>query len=134
MISVLFSVFLNFSLNTQFYPSLLKYQAGVGLIDIIDKENIDVNDIYSLGKKKSWSLDFYTQRFTPAINISELDEYKGKWLFVYDRDMEKIKSNGISWDSSYVVPNYRITMLKLPFLNPETRNNELNKVYLLHLN
>jgi hypothetical protein len=134
MISVLFSVFVNFSLNTQFYPSLLKYQAGLNMIDIIDKEKIDVNDIYTFGKRNSWSLDFYTKRITPALDIFDLNENKGKWLFVYDKDMDKLKSKNITWDSSYVVPHYRISMLKLPFLIPETRNNELSKAYLLHLN
>ncbi len=134
MISVLFSVFVNFSLNTQFYPSLLRYQAGLNMIDIIDKEKIDINDIYTFGKRNSWSLDFYTKRITPALDIFDLNENKGKWLFVYDKDMDKLKSKNITWDSSYVVPHYRISMLKLPFLIPETRNNELSKAYLLHLN
>ncbi len=134
IVSVLFAVFVNFSLNTQFYPSLLKYQAGLNMIDIIDKENINVNDIYIYDDRNSWSLNFYTKRHTPALDLSQVDENKGKWLFVYDKDMDKLKSENVTWDDNYVVPHYRITMLKLPFLNPTTRNKELSKAYLLHLN
>ena len=134
IVSVLFSVFVNFSLNTQFYPGLLRYQAGINMIDIIDKENINVNDIYIFEKRNSWSLNFYTQRHTPELELSELNKNKGKWLFVYDQDIDTLKSNNVTWDMSYVVPHYRITMLKLPFLNPETRNEALTKAYLLHLN
>ena len=134
VVSVLFSVFVNFSLNTQFYPNLLNYQAGINMIDVIEKEDINPRDIYTFENRNSWSLDFYTQRHTPALDISEVEENKGKWLFVYDMDLDILKSKGITWDLSYVVPHYRITMLKLPFLNPETRNDVLSKAYLLHLN
>ena len=134
MVSVLFSVFVNFSLNTHFYPSLLKYQAGLNMVDVIANENIDVEDVYILEEFNSWSLNFYTQRHTPGLDLDELKESKGKWLFVYDKDIDRLKSENITWDKSYVVPHYRITMLKLPFLIPETRNNELSKGYLLHIN
>ena len=134
VISVMFSVFVNFSLNTHFYPSLLKYQAGLNIVEIINKENINVNDIYVFENRNSWSLNFYTQRQTPNLDPSKRSENIGKWLFVYDKDMDKLKSENVTWDMSFVVPHYRITMLKLPFLNPETRNNELSKAYLLHLN
>ena len=134
IISVLFSVFVNFSLNTQFYPSLLKYQAGLNMIDIIDKENINVNDIYIFENRNSWSLNFYTSRLTPALDLSEVDRNKGKWLFIYDKDIDKLKSENVTWDNSYVVPHYRITKLKLSFLNPKTRNSVLSKAYLLQLN
>jgi len=134
IVSVLFSVFVNFSLNTHFYPSLLKYQAGKNMVEIIHKENINVEDIYIFENRNSWSLNFYTQRHTPGLDLSEVAENKGKWLFVYDKDVDKLKSENVTWDRSYVVPHYRITRLKLSFLNPETRDNELTKAYLLHLN
>lgn len=134
IVSVLFSVFVNFSLNTHFYPSLLKYQAGLNIVDVIANENIDVEDVYILEEFNSWSLNFYTQRHTPGLDLDELKESKGKWLFVYDKDIDRLKAENITWDKSYVVPHYRITMLKLPFLIPETRNNELTKGYLLHIN
>lgn len=134
IVSVLFSVFVNFSLNTHIYPSLLKYQAGLNMVEIIRKENINLEDIYIFENRNSWSLNFYTARHTPGLDLSEVHENKGKWLFVYDRDIDKLKSENITWDRSYVVPHYRITRLKISFLNPETRDNELTKAYLLHLN
>ena len=133
MISVLFAVFTNFTLNTQFYPNLLKYQAGSNMTKIIDEESININDVYILDKGYSWSLNFYTQRETPGIATSELQNYKGKWLFVYERDIEKLKSQNIEWKNSYEVPYYRITMLSLSFLNPKTREGTLKNAYLLQI-
>ncbi len=134
VISVLFAVFVNFTLNTQFYPNLLKYQAGNNMVKIIDKENIDINDVYILDKGYSWSLNFYTQRETPGIPTSELENYKGKWLFVYDKDIDKLKSQNIEWQKSYEIPYFRITRLSLSFLNPKTREGTLKKAYLLQIN
>ncbi len=134
IISVLFSVFVNFSLNTQFYPNLLKYQAGNNMIKIIKKEHIDVNKIYIYDRHYSWSLNFYTQRETPSLTIDELRSKKDIWLFVYDKQLEELQNAGITWDTDFEVPYYRITMLQLKFLNPKTRKDELKKAYLLHIN
>ncbi len=134
LISVLFAVFVNFSLNTQFYPNLLKYQAGSNMATIIDKEGININDVYILDKEYSWPLNFYTKRETPGIATSELENYKGKWLFVYDRDIDKLKSQNIEWQKSYETQYFRITRLSLKFLNPKTREETLKKAYLLQIN
>jgi 4-amino-4-deoxy-L-arabinose transferase-like glycosyltransferase len=132
--SVLFSVFVNFSLNTQFYPNLLKYQAGNNMVDIIKKEQIDINKVYIFDKNYSWSLNFYTQRETPSVTEDELKTKEDLWLFVYGKDLDRLKSEGISWNQSFEVPYYRITMLSLKFLNPETRSSALKKAYLVHIN
>lgn len=134
IISVLFSVFVNFSLNTQFYPSLLNYQAGSSMIKVIEEKNINIDDIYIFDKAYSWSLNFYAKRDTPSLSVDEVSRNKGKWLFVYDNDLEKLKSQNVDWGTIYEVPRYRITMLTLPFLNPKTRNSQLSKAYLLQLN
>lgn len=132
--SVVFSVFVNFSLNTQFYPNLLKYQAGNNMVKIIEKEHIDIDKIYILDRHYSWSLNFYTQRETPSVSAEDLKTKKDVWLFVYGKDMNTLKEKGISWDQSFEVPYYRITMLSLKFLNPASRKGELKKAYLVHIN
>lgn len=134
IISVLFSIFVNFSLNTQFYPSLLNYQAGSNMVKVIEEENIDIENVYIFDKTYSWSLNFYTKRNTPRLTIDDTVNNKGKWLFVYEADLEKLKSQNVQWERKLEVPRYRITMLTLPFLNPKTRNDKLSKAYLLQLN
>ena len=76
----------------------------------------------------------YTKRETPGIATSELENYKGKWLFVYDRDIDKLKSQNIKWQKSYETQYFRITRLSLKFLNPKTREDTLKKAYLLQIN
>ena len=132
-VSVLFTVFLNFSLNTQFYPNLLEYQAGNNMVKLIEDQKIDVDDVYLFEDAHSWTLSFYTKRQTPEISIAEMKDLHGKWVFVYDRDIDKLKDNDIQWDESLEAEHYRITMLSLPFLNPNTRAEELKKAYLLKI-
>ena len=134
VISVLFSVFVNFGLNTQFYPKLLNYQAGNSMVHIIKEKDIDPNNIYMMEGSQSWTLNFYTARETPEIAVSNINNIKGKWLFVYDKDMNKLKSKNITWDKSIEVDQFKVTRLSMSFLNPKTRNSVLGKAYLLQIN
>ena len=133
VLSVVFSVFVNFCLNTQFYPSLLKYQAGLKTVELIKEKNIDVNDVYVLEKRNSWSLNFYTGRHTPALDLSKSEDYSGKWLLVYEEDITKIEASNLTWEERIEMAQYRVTRLSLGFLNPKTRNEKLKKAYFLHL-
>lgn len=132
-VSVLFTVFLNFSLNTQFYPNLLRYQAGNNMVKIIEDQDIDIQDVYLLEGPYSWTLSFYTKRQTPEVSIADVKNLHGKWVFVYDRNIDDLKDHDIQWDESLETDHYRITMLSLAFLNPETRAQELKKAYLLKI-
>jgi hypothetical protein len=137
LISVYFMIFINFCLNTQFYPKLLQYQAGNNAGLLIKKEQINPKDVFMLTEDKtSWSLDFYTERITPRISITEISKNikKGQWLFVYEDQIKTLKENNIKWSKEYKIDHYRITRLNLKFLNPESRKNILEKAFLLQIN
>ena len=135
VVSVYFMVFINFCLNTQFYPNLLKYQAGNNVAKIISSENINPDDVFILNGKPSWSLNFYTKRFTPVINIEDINKTlkNGQWLFLYDDQLNTLKNHQISFSNQYEINHYRITRLKGSFLNPNTRDNVLEKAYLVQV-
>ncbi len=132
-ISVLFSVFLNFGLNTTFYRKLLKYQAGIEVLDLMKKHDIEAEDIIMIDNSYSWPLIFYTQTEIAHVAPSNIENQKGKWLFIYDRDRSQISDQNIEWQQEYEIPYYRVTMLSLPFLNPKTRAQTLKKAYLLKI-
>jgi 4-amino-4-deoxy-L-arabinose transferase-like glycosyltransferase len=137
LISVYFMVFINFCLNTQFYPKLLQYQAGNNAALLIKKEQINPNDVFMLTEDRaSWSLDFYTKRITPRISIKKIRENikPGQWLFVYEDQIKTLKENNIKWSKEYKIDHYRITRLNLKFLNPDSRKNILEKTFLLKIN
>jgi 4-amino-4-deoxy-L-arabinose transferase-like glycosyltransferase len=137
LISVYFTIFINFCLNTQFYPKILQYQAGNNAALLIKKEQIDPKDVFMLTEDKpSWSLDFYTERITPRISIAEIPEKikQGQWLFVYEDQIKTLKENNIKWSKEYKIDHYRITRLNLKFLNPASRKNIVEKALLLQIN
>ncbi|CAN1533005.1 ArnT 4-amino-4-deoxy-L-arabinose transferase and related glycosyltransferases of PMT family [Flavobacteriaceae bacterium] len=136
LISVYFMILINFCLNTQFYPKLLQYQAGNNVALLMEKEHIDSKDVFMLAEdNSSWSLDFYTERITPRININKISKRikEKQWLFVYEDQIKSLKENNIQWSKIYEIDHYRITRLKLKFLNPNTRNSILEKAYLLQI-
>lgn len=137
LISVYFMIFINFCLNTQFYPKLLQYQAGNNAALLMKKEQINPKDVFMLTEDKtSWSLDFYTERITPRISITKIPEkiMQGQWLFVYEDQIKTLKENNIKWSKEYKIDHYRITRLNLKFLNPDSRKNILEKAFLLQIN
>ncbi len=135
MISVYFMIFINFCLNTQFYPRLLLYQAGNNVAKIITTEKIELDKVFMVKGRPSWSLDFYTKRITPTIDINEVSEKipNDSWLFIYEDHMEVLQQNNIKWSNRYEINHHRITRLSLDFLNPNTRDSILQKAFLLQI-
>lgn len=134
-ISICGMIFINFCLNTQFYPKLLKYQSGNELAKVISAENINSNKIYRLNGRNSWSLDFYTQQITPTITAENVNNnlHSGDWLFFYSEDLDKVKQHDISWTEAYNTNYFPVSELELPFLNPKTREHVLQQSYLVKL-
>ncbi len=136
LISVYFMVFVNFCLNSQFYPKLLEFQAGNNAALIIEQEQINPKDVFTIaGNKNSWSLDFYTHRLIPKISLDSVsdDKMEGKWLFVYEEQLEEINEKNIQWSKKYEINHFKITRLNLKFLNPNSRNVILEKAFLLQI-
>lgn len=133
IVSVYFMIFINFCLNTQFYPKLLEYQAGNNVALLIAAEEIPVENVFILEGRSSWSLDFYTKRITPIVAIDEVRNLKGKWLFLYGEQLRLLKQNNIKWSKKFDINHHRITRLSGAFLNPNTREGILEKAYLLQI-
>ena len=132
-ISVFSSILLNAILNLDFYPSLLKYQAGSTMAEIVAENDIPVDRIYKITWHHTWGLDFYNQypvKFSEYTNLAGLGAV---WVYVADNDLDKLKNSGLHWDKQFTVDQFRITRLQPKFLNPETRDELLNKMHLIHL-
>lgn len=131
--SVYMMILANFCLNTQFYPSLLNYQEGNTAVKIMDAENISYDKIYRLdGDRNSWSLDFYTAQIVPKIALEDYENLPDdSWLFLYDNEFEAFKEQGLTFEKKYEIVHYRITQLRIKFLNPNTRDQVLERAYLI---
>jgi 4-amino-4-deoxy-L-arabinose transferase-like glycosyltransferase len=132
-IAVSSAILLNMVLNLHFYPSLLNYQGGSNMSEIVLSEEIPVDNIYKLSDRHTWGLDFYNQYPVKRLRLEELDTHKDLWLYITEDELRTLQQSGHDWDRQYTVDQFRITRLQGRFLNPSTRSEVLNKMHLVHL-
>ncbi len=117
-----------FLLNGNFYPQLLKYQAGNELAKKI-KGNVDAANVYFWEDNYSSSFNFYT-----ATERKQFDDslfVKGKkpiWLLYDSRNLDEIKKSGYKIGMTYHSIDFEITKLDLKFINPASRPTELKEM------
>jgi len=128
------SLLLNGLMNAQFYPKLLEYQGGSTMAQRVKEQNIPVDNIYKVSEQHTWALDFYDQDPVNIISIPELKSKNDVWVYATDQELAQLSKQGIQWDDQITVDQFRITRLQIKFLNPNTRQEKLDKMHLVHLN
>ena len=131
--AVLSSVLLNLSLNLGFYPSLLKYEAGATMSEIVKEINIPADRIYKISDAHTWALDFYNREPVKITSAEMLTDMNDIWVYATDKELEILKGKGINWEQQYTTDQFRITRLQARFLNPDTRNEVIRKRHLVYL-
>ena len=132
-ISVYAAVLLNLVMNAHFYPSLLHYQGGSEMADLIEAESLEIDTLYKVSDQHSWALDFYFGKPLEMIAVDQFPPEKATWVYTDEKERNLLRDAGISWDREYVVDQFRISRLQARFLNPETRSEVLRKRYLLRI-
>jgi hypothetical protein len=132
-VSVATITFSFFLLNTNFYPQLLKYQAGNELAKKI-KGNVDPANIYFWTDNYSSSFNFYT--ITERKQFADSIFTKGKkpiWLLFDGNDLDAIRQAGYKLGLTYRHADFEITKLDLKFLNPPTRKSQLKEMMIAEI-
>lgn len=132
-VAIFSSVLLNGLMNAHFYPKLLEYQGGSTMAERVKERSIPVGEIYKINERHTWALDFYNQNPVNIVLASDLKNMKDVWVYATDKELERLQKNGIAWDDQITVDQFRITRLQIKFLNPNTREDKLNKMHLVHL-
>lgn len=133
-ISVLGAIWLNFNLNTVFYPNLLEYQGGMQLARIVNEKDIPKNNIYFIKDQYFWSFDFYTRQNTPFITWEELKHIKQPvWLVMESGDLNELHNKNFTIKEQFDVDTFHVTRISLKFLRKSTRANVLGKTYLVEV-
>ncbi|MEO6166596.1 MAG: glycosyltransferase family 39 protein [Chitinophagales bacterium] len=126
----------NFLFSAHVYPALLKYQFGSEMAAIVKKENIPVNQLYFY-KCYSHSFEFYAKTIVPALHENELDEKKklenNCWIIGGEDLLKELKKENLQPQQQFEVNDYSVSLLTITFLNPETRQESLKKMYLVKL-
>lgn len=134
---VIIALSFNLFLNIHFYPELLKYQAHSNAAKYYYKHlmgnGYSVTSFYTLG----YSYDFYShQVMTYHESIDKLKElYVGQivWIYTNKKGLDILSKDTTKLIESKEFIHYRISHLRWEFLNPKTRDNAVQKHYLVKM-
>jgi hypothetical protein len=129
MASVLTSLLVFYLLNANFYPQLLRYQAGNELA-FATKGKVDAKDVYFMPGVYSSSYNFYTAELRKEFHDSVLPKGGPIWIATDEQRLPEIKQPILQ---TYEQVDYEITTMQLPFINPATRKRELGKMLLVRV-
>ena len=127
----------NFLLNTNFYPSLLKYQSGTVIAHYAIEKNIPEKQLYGY-KYSSHSLDFHLSTIVPMLEndeelLAKLKQENEIFLISKIEEKKSLQKLPIQIEAEEEFDSFRISLLSSRFLNPKTRPQVLQKVYLLRI-
>lgn len=133
--SVAVAVVFNYLQNFNFYPQLLRYQAGNNLAAAARTQALDLSQIgYLEGFTRANSFDFYTGRLTPAVSLDALKVSPAPALiYTSDAGREAIVAAGLRVEELASNPEFRVTRLNVRFLDPRRRAETLSRHYLLRV-
>jgi len=116
-----------FVLALHFYPQLLKYQAGSQVGKFIEQENparVYWHDEYD------YAMDYYSGRIIPNVFGPPVDTLSpGTWIYATEKALPTLPPHKIIREFDHFPPS-RISM---KFLNPATRNEKIQKMFLVQV-
>lgn len=126
-----------FILNTNFYPGLNPYQGRVEAGKYIKEQNIAAEDvmIYNFDVHKA-TIDVYSGRIIPRTwHLSAIDsllvEKGSMYVFTDNKGLDSLHNGNYQFLQKKTFRDYQISLLSLPFLNPNTREGMLNDLHLV---
>lgn len=132
MASVLTSALVFYLLNSNFYPQLLKYQAGNELA-FSTNHKVDAKKVWFWPGVISSSYVFYTAELRKEYTDSVLQKSSPVWIMTDAQRLPEIIQKGLPILQTYDHVDYEITRLQLRFVNPASRKKELTKLMLVRV-
>ncbi|MFI5134611.1 MAG: ArnT family glycosyltransferase, partial [Chitinophagales bacterium] len=128
------AIAVNWLLDTHAYPTLLKYQSGSELARIALDEHLDKDHVY-FSTYGSYAFEFYFQKSIGYVNADDIRKKlsQGEHFSVigYDGLMNDVKENNWTPKKIITVNDFHVSQLTTKFLNRNTRDSTLEKVYLI---
>ena len=128
-LSVLTSVFIFYLLNSNFYPQLLTYQAGNELA-LATRGKVDPKTVYIWPLLYNPSFQFYSKELKKEFSDSVLKEDHPVWILTDRNSLHQLKEKNLQTLQQYSHRDYNIGTMTLPFINPATRKQTLDTLFL----
>ncbi|MBL7780200.1 MAG: glycosyltransferase family 39 protein [Saprospiraceae bacterium] len=129
------SLLAGFVLNFHFYPHLLPFQSTSNMGHFIQKAGIP-GDRVAFFKRHGHALDFYSQTISQRIDstaqIRKIVHDSGHlWVYTNLKGKQEIDQAQIPYEIVYEMGHFQVALLNGRFLNPATRLESLEPVWLL---
>lgn len=125
--TVCIGLIFQFVLCFHFYPQLLRYQSTSQAGKLIEAE--EPGSVYWY-KKHGHALDYYSGRIIPELEGPDPGQLsKGTWIYTNEDGLRDLPEHILVKDYS----DYPVTLLKLPFLDPQKRQETLGKAFLVEI-
>lgn len=126
-----------FVLNFHFYPNLLPYQSTSTLAHYARDHGIPAEKIAHF-RRHGHALDFYTGRILPQMESPEeivaTHATQGDlWLYTSAGGKEELERAGVPFEVVASFNHFQVALLKPAFLDPATRAETLDQMYLLRV-
>ena len=124
----------NYYLNRDFYPKLLKYQAESEAAYYMKENNINAAEVVFVGEMESVA-DVIMHQPTKVIAIDDVtaDDISDKIVFTSPEGRAKINALKLNYEIITEFDDYPVTRLNGKFINKSTRANEVQTKYLLKI-
>lgn len=113
---------INFFLNIWLYPSILEYQVGSRIGKWTAENNLPVKETFTYRDKLWHSLNFYANADFAHKDSSSAFK-SGEYLITAKDHLRDLDKANKSYDVLYETGSFKVSQLKIAFLNPSTRKN-----------
>jgi 4-amino-4-deoxy-L-arabinose transferase-like glycosyltransferase len=130
--SVLTSAFIFYLLNSNFYSQLLTYQGGNELA-FETKEKVDPKNVFFWPYIYNPSFQFYSKELKKDFSDSVLAQNHPVWVLTDRSSFAKLKEKNLPVLQTYSHHDYNIGTMSLKFINPNSRKETLDSLFLVRL-
>jgi 4-amino-4-deoxy-L-arabinose transferase-like glycosyltransferase len=131
-LSVLTSVLIFYLLNSNFYPQLLTYQAGNELA-FAAKDKVNPKNVFIWPYIYNPSFQFYSGELKKDFTDSVLHQNHPVWVLTDRNSLPQLKEKHLPVIEQYIHHDYNIGTMSLKFINPNTRKQTLDSLFLIRI-
>ncbi|MDB3906824.1 glycosyltransferase family 39 protein [Crocinitomicaceae bacterium] len=128
--AVITAIGFNLMMASHFYPSLIGGYQAPGIAGELARENGKGEGEFYYYSSHSHSLDFYYNNLVPKVPNLFLNMQKGDWVYTDQVGKDYVESHQLDFHVAHKIPSYRVTILTMDFIRPETRGNVVDTMYI----
>jgi hypothetical protein len=132
--AVVTSIGFNLMMAAHFYPNLISGYQAPGKAGELARTNNKGEGQFYYYSSHSHSLNFYYHNLVPKVPNLFKNMDKGDWVYTDQVGKDYVETNNLDFSIAHKIPSYRVTILTMDFIRPETRANVVDTMYIFEKN